>query len=234
MMTLGEITQSEFQLLGAVSDEELLMALEGATPQAKKTFSKAIRTFAKNRNQAPSRGSRGELEKRLHMLPKEIQEGLARQTLQAVDAAYYVVKDISGSKVQKMLKDDDNKVVGMSNISSAKLEKGNMFLLNGLTLLAGTAGDGETAMDVNFTVIPDYLRNGEFEFIANGATLIQNASNELFNTTGQVIPVGHYNLDNPKLIKDQQTIEFNMEWGSNAPASTFVKAILRGTVIIKA
>jgi hypothetical protein len=233
-MTLGEITQSEFQLLGAVSDEELLMALEGATPQAKKTFSKAIRTFAKNRNQAPSRGSRGELEKRIHMLPKEIQEGLARQTLQAVDAAYYVVKDISGSKVQKMLKDDDNKVVGMSNISSAKLEKGNMFLLNGLTLLAGTAGDGETAMDVNFTVIPDYLRNGEFEFIANGATLIQNASNELFNTTGQVIPVGHYNLDNPKLIKDQQTIEFNLEWGSNAPASTFVKAILRGTVIIKA
>jgi hypothetical protein len=234
MMTLGEITQSEFQWLGAVGDEELLMAMEGASPQAKKTFSKAIRTFAKNRNQAPSRGSRGELEKRLHMLPKEIQEGLARQTLQAVDAAYYVVKDISGSKVQKMLKDDDNKVVGMSNISSAKLEKGNMFLLNGLTLLAGTAGDGETAMDVNFTVIPDYLRNGEFEFIANGATLIQNASNELFNTTGQVIPVGHYNLDNPKLIKDQQTIEFNLEWGSNAPASTFVKAILRGTVIIKA
>ena len=234
MMTLGEITQSEFQLLGAVSDEELLMALEGASPQAKKTFSKAIRAFAKQRNQAPSRGSRGELEKRLHMLPKEIQEGLARQTLQAVDAAYYVVKDISGSKVQKLLKDDDNKVVGMSNISSAKLEKGNMFLLNGLTLLAGTAGEGETAMDVNFTVIPDYLRNGEFEFIANGATLIQNASTELFNTTGQVIPVGHYRLDNPKLIKDQQTIEFNLEWGANAPASTFVKAILRGTVIIKA
>ncbi len=234
MMTLGEITQSEFQLLGAVGDEELLMAMEGASPQAKKSFSKAIRAFARNRNQNPSRGSRGELEKRLHMLPKEIQEGLARQTLQAVDAAYYVVKDISGSKVQKLLKDDDNKVVGMSNISSAKLEKGNMFLLNGLTLLAGTAGDGETAMDVNFTVIPDYLRNGEFEFIANGATLIQNASNELFNTTGQVIPVGHYRLDNPKLIKDQQTIEFNLEWGANAPASTFVKAILRGTVIIKA
>jgi hypothetical protein len=57
-------------------------------------------------------------------------------------------------------------------------------------------------MDVNFTVIPDYLRNGEFEFIANGATLIQNASNELFNTTGQVIPVGHYRLDNPKLIRE--------------------------------
>ena len=234
MMNLGEITQSEFQLLGAINDEELLMALEGASAQAKRNFSKSIRSFAKQRNQAPSRGSRGELEKRLHMLPKEIQEGLARQTLQAVDAAYYVVKDISGSRVQKLLKDDDNKVVGMSNISSAKLEKGNLFLLNGLTLLSGTAGDGDTAMDVNFNVVPDYLRNGEFEFIANGSTLIQNASNELFNTTGQVIPVGHYRLDNPKLIKDQQTIEFNLEWGANAPAGTFVKAILRGTVIIKA
>lgn len=234
MMNLGEITQSEFQLLGAISDEELLMALEGASPQAKRNFSKAIRSFAKQRNQAPSRGSRGELEKRLHMLPKETQEGLARQTLQAVDAAFYVVKDISGSKVQKLLKDDDNKVVGLSNISSAKLEKGHLFLLNGLTLLAGTAGEGEKASDVNFTVIPDYLRNGEFEFIANGTTLMQNASNELFNTTGQTIPVGHYRLDNPKLIKDQQTIEFNLEWGSNAPASTYVKAILRGTVIIKA
>lgn len=233
-MNLGEITQSEFQLLGAISDEELLMALEGASPQAKRNFSKAIRSFAKQRNQAPSRGSRGELEKRLHMLPKETQEGLARQTLQAVDAAFYVVKDISGSKVQKLLKDDDNKVVGLSNISSAKLEKGHLFLLNGLTLLAGTAGEGEKASDVNFTVIPDYLRNGEFEFIANGTTLMQNASNELFNTTGQTIPVGHYRLDNPKLIKDQQTIEFNLEWGSNAPASTYVKAILRGTVIIKA
>lgn len=234
MMNLGEITQSEFQLLGAISDEELLMALEGASPQAKRNFSKAIRSFAKQRNQAPSRGSRGELEKRLHMLPKDTQEGLARQTLQAVDAAFYVVKDISGSKVQKLLKDDDNKVVGLSNISSAKLEKGQLFLLNGLTLLAGTAGEGEKATDVNFTVIPDYLRNGEFEFIANGTTLMQNASNELFNTTGQTIPVGHYRLDNPKLIKDQQTIEFNLEWGSNAPASTYVKAILRGTVIIKA
>lgn len=233
-MNLGELTQSEFTLLGAVSDEELMMALEGATPQAKKTFARTIRQFAKQKSMAPSRGSRGELEKRLHLLPKEIQSGLGRKSLQAVDAAFYVVKDVSGSKVQKLFKDDDNKVVGMSNISSAKLEKGNFFMLNGITLLAGTAGQGETATDVNFNIIPDYLRNGEFEFIANGTTLIQSASNELFNTTGLQVPIGNYRLDNPKLIKDQQTIELNMEWGSNAPANTYLKAILRGTIIIKA
>ncbi|CAN0068485.1 unnamed protein product [Chrysoparadoxa australica] len=168
------------------------------------------------------------------MLPKDIQSGLGRKSLQAVDAAFYVVKDISGSKVQKLFKDDDNKVVGMSNISSAKLEKGNFFMLNGITLLAGTAGQNETATDVNFNIIPDYLRNGEFEFIANGTNLIQSASNELFNTTNLQVPVGNYRLDNPKIIKDQQTIELNLEWGSNAPQNTYLKAILRGTIIIKA
>jgi hypothetical protein len=128
-MNLGELTQSDFSLLGAISDEELMIALEGASPVAKKNFARIVKQFAKNRNQFPSRGSRGELEKRAHMLPKEIQEGLARQSLQAVDAAFYVVKDISGSKVQKIFKDDDNKVVAQSNISSAKLEKGNLFPL---------------------------------------------------------------------------------------------------------
>jgi hypothetical protein len=234
MITLGEITSSEFNLLGTLSDEELLMALDGANPQAKRKFSRAIRQFVRSKSSAPSKGSRGELEKRLHMLPKEIQEGLARKTLQAVDAAFYVVKDISGSRVQKLFKDDDNKVVGLSNISSAKLEKGNFFMLNGLTLQSGVAGIDDTVHDVNFGVIPDYLKNGEFEFIANGTNLIQNASNELFNSTGQTIPVGQYRLDNPKLIKDQQTIEFNLEWGANAPEGTFVKAILRGTIIVKA
>lgn len=234
-MTLGEITQSEFTLLGAMSEDELMMALEGATPQAKRTFVKTVKSMAsKTRLVAPSRGSRGELEKRIHMLPAYIQEGLAKQTLQAVDAAYYVVKDISGSKVQKIFRDDDTKVVAQSNISRAQLEKGNMFMLNGLTLLAGVAADGESFGDVNFGVLPDYLRNGEFEFNANGTTLIQNASCELFNTANQNVPVGHYVLDNPKMINDQKTIEFNLEWGTNAPVRTYIKAIMRGTIIIKA
>jgi len=233
-MNLGELTQGEFSLLGAVSDEEFIMALEGATPIAKANFVKTVKNFAKQKSAVPSRGSRGELEKRIHLLPKDIQEGLAKQNLQAVDAAIYVVKDISGSKVQKLFKDDDNKAVAISNISSAKLEKGNLFMLHSLALQAGTAAEGETVNDVNFTLLPDFLRNGEFEFKANGTTLIQNASNELFNTAGQIVPVGHYVLDNPKIIKDQQTIEFNVEWGANAPARTYLKAILRGTIIIKA
>ena len=56
-MTLGEITQSEFTLLGAMSEDELMMALEGATPQAKRTFVKTVKSMAsKTRLVAPSRG----------------------------------------------------------------------------------------------------------------------------------------------------------------------------------
>jgi hypothetical protein len=41
-------------------------------------------------------------------------------------------------------------------------------------------------------------------------------------------------LDNPKIIRDQQSIEFNLEWAANAPANSFLKVILRGTAVIKA
>ena len=158
---------------------------------------------------------------------------MANQSLQAVDTAYYVVKTIAGSKVMKMFKDDDNKVVGTSNISSGKLEKGNFFLLYGIHLLAGIVDAGETQASVNFNVIPDYLRNGEFEFKANGTVMVPNTSNEVFNTDGKDIFKGLFILDNPKIIRDQQAIELNLEWGVNAPVGAYLKAILRGTAVIK-
>jgi hypothetical protein len=178
--------------------------------------------------------SRAEFEKRISMLPKEIQVGLANQSLQAVDTAYYVVKTISGSKVIKMFKDDDNKVVGSSNISSGKLEKGNYFLLYGLQLLGGVGDNNDTPGSVNYDVVPDYLRNGEFEFKANGTVLVPNTSCEVFQTTGKDTFKGLWVLDNPKIIRDQQSIELNIEWSANAPQNSYLKAILRGTAVIKA
>jgi hypothetical protein len=178
--------------------------------------------------------SRAEFEKRISMLPKEIQLGLANQSLQAVDTAYYVVKTISGSKVIKMFKDDDNKVVGSSNISSGKLEKGNYFLLYGLQLLGGVGDNNDSPGSVNYDVVPDYMRNGEFEFKANGTVLVPNTSCEVFQTTGKDTFKGLWILDNPKIIRDQQSIELNIEWSANAPQNSYLKAILRGTAVIKA
>ena len=233
MFTLGEIESSEYNLLGAVTEDEFVEALDLSGPVDKKKFFRKMQNQSRAQTAATSSRSRAEFEKRLHLLPREIQKGLATQSLQAVDSAYYVVKSIAGSKVVKMFKDDDTKVVGTGNISSGKLEKGNFFLLYGIQLISGVADVNETQSQVNFNVIPDYLRNGEFEFKANGTVLLPNTSNEMFYTESKDIFKGLYLLDNPKIIRDQQAIEFNIEWGSNAPAGTYLKAILRGTSVIK-
>lgn len=233
MFTLGEIEQSEHNLLGAITEDDFLEAIDTAPAQTKKKFFKKMQMQSRVQTTATSSRSRAEFEKRIHLLPTEIQKGLANQSLQAVDTVIYVVKSVAGNKVVKMFKDDDNKVVGISNISSGKLEKGNFFLLYGIQLMSGVADAGETAADVNFNIIPDLVRNGEFEFKANGTVLVPNTSNEAFYTEGKDVFKGLYVLDNPKVIKDQQAIEFNLEWGTNAPANTYLKAILRGTSVIK-
>lgn len=235
MFTLGQLATSDIELLGAISEDELLGALERAPLAERKQFIRRIKTQSQKvvaASAAPA-NSRGEFEKRMPMLPKEIQQGLANKNLQVVDAAFYVTKSVAANKIAKMLKDDDNKVVGQSNISSAKLEKGNNMLLSGIILLAGVAEAGKTVADVNFDILPAYIRNGEFEFKANGTTLIPSTSCEVFNTTGMTIRKGLFRLDNPKIINDQQAMELNIEWGSNALDGTFIKAILIGTSVTK-
>jgi len=234
MLTLGQIENSEYNLLGAMSEDDFLQALELSGPNDKKKLFRKMQNQSRAVSTATGSRSRAEFEKRISLLPKEIQQGLASQSLQAVDTAYYVVKTISGSKVIKMFKDDDNKVVGTSNISSGKLEKGNYFLLYGIQLLGGVGDSADSAGTVNYDVIPDYVRNGEFDFKANGTVLVPNTSCEVFNTQGKDTFQGLFVLDNPKIVRDQQGIELNIEWAINAPTNTYLKCILRGTAVIKA
>lgn len=232
MSTLGQITNSEYDLIGAMTEEELLGALDKAPTQERKAFMRRLKGRKENAGAGNGRSdSRSEFERRIYMLPKEIQEGLANKTLQAVDAAYYVTKSVSGNKIIKMLKDDDTKIVAVSNISGGKLEKGNVMLLSGIILLASVGVAG--VADGNFDIVPAVIRNGEFEFKANGTTLVPLTSCEVFNTTGTMRQKGYYKLDNPKIIFDQQAMELNIEWGSNAAADTFIKAMLVGTAVIK-
>ncbi len=236
MTELGNVLDSEFsdELLGAMSDEELQGMLERAPIGQKRRLVKRVKRSVQQTSAATiPNNSRGELQRRISQLPADIQQGLRNRHLQAVDAAFYLCKDISGQKSIKMLKDDDNKVVGICNISRGKLEKGNIFLLNGIILLSGIAAVGETAGDVNYDVLPAGLRNGEFELRANGTTLFSNIACEVFQTTGTHYQKGFYRLDNPKIIRDQQNIEFNVEWASPAKAQTYMKLVLLGTSVMK-
>lgn len=236
MSDLGNVLDSEFsnELLGAMPDEELAGLLEAAPPAQKRRLVKRIKTASQQASAANTpNNSRGELQKRMNQLPPAIQNGLRSHHLQAVDSAFYLCKDISGQKSIKMLMDDDNKVVGVGNVSSGKLEKDNVFLLNAIILLSGVAAAGETAGQVNYDVLPAELRNGEFELRANGTTLFAGISNEVFQTTGKQCQKGFYQLDNPKLIMDQQTIEFNVQWAVPAKTQTYMKLVLIGTSVSK-
>jgi hypothetical protein len=229
--SLGAVADSDVSLLGAMNEQEFLNAVDNAQPVEK------VKLFRRMKGAAStSAGSRKEFEKRIGLLPVDVQKGLGNQSLQITDTFLYVVKALEGSKNIKMFRDDDNKVTGFSNISSAKLEKGNFFLLHGLRIMYGVSDAGvNDPFGVNFDLVPDFIRNGEFEFKANGATIIPVTSCEAFNTKGSNRVVQNtFVLDNPKMLRDQQVFELNLEWGKAAPERSWLKAVLIGSSLVKA
>ena len=122
-----------------MNDTELLAVVQ-RNPRAVKQL---ISSAAKNGAAAttPQAASRGEFMEKISMLNPEIQAGLKNKTLQLSDTAIYITKSVSGKTTIKMFQDADNKIVGVSNISSGKLEKGEVFLCSGIQLLYGVGTD---------------------------------------------------------------------------------------------
>ncbi len=216
-----------------VEQEELLGRI-WRNPKRRRRF---VRHAFKPRAQvATGRGttSRDEFQRRFSQLPKETKKGLLNKQKQLVDTALYVVKDVSNSKVVKMFQDDDNKVVGKSNVSGGKLEKGNFFTLKAIQILVGYGSVGEGWKTASFNTIPSYIRNGEFELVANGSVLIPRMSMEVFNTQNNYdVKMGYYELENPKMIETQQPLDKEIEWAQNMQTGSFIKAVLYGTSVAK-
>ena len=202
-----------------------------------------------------SKGSRAEFEARLSNLDPKIQQGLLSGGKQLVEAALYFLKPSGSNTTLRMISDDDKRIAGICNLSGGKLENDEPFLLSGILLLTGVASgtnqaDGKAC---DFGLIARNLRNGEFEFKANGKTLIPFTSNELFVThrtvnslvdvdgtgtganaatavaIGEANKVGMYKLHNPKLIRSLTPMEFNLEWGLPLDNNTWIKLVLLGT-----
>jgi hypothetical protein len=218
--------------LDSIDEQEELLGKIMRNPKrrrklAKKVFSPKTTVVGGNST------SRDDFQKRFKQLPSETRTQLLNKQKQLVDTGLYVVKEVSNNKIVKMFQDDDNKVIAKSNVSGGKLEKGNFFTVKGIQLLYGVAGVDEDYKHVNFGILPDFIRNGEFEFVANGSILIPSMSLEVFNTTGMNRRMGYFELVNPKMIETQQPMDLEMEWGENAPAKAYIKAILHGTSVAK-
>lgn len=211
-------------------DGELLGALRRMNPiQRAKTVSKLTNTPA-------SKGSRAEMEKFFGELPPHIKEGLVRGELRLADSTIYSIKPVT-SKTIKMFETQDDKEIGLRNVSNAKLPKNQAFLVSGIFLLAGTSADAskDKIIATEFKALESYnaIANGEFSLKSNKKQIVPETANIVFKTTGNKnVPIGYYKLANPRLIHDDILIEMTIELGSmdGIPANTYIYAALHGTI----
>lgn len=186
----------------------------------------------------PSRGSRADMEKHFKQFPQHIKDALMKGELRMSDYTIYSIKQIN-SKTIKMFEPQDDKEVGVRNISNAKLPKNSVFMVSGIYLLTGTnpaplnLTDGYKAIPFGSVATVPAILNGEFSLKANRKQVIpENQSIRRFNTNNDfTVPLGYYKLDNPRLIRDEEVIEFTIDLGTmlNIPADQWMFVGLDGT-----
>ena len=228
-----EIMSSEYNNIGELFGVgELENATRGMSPVKKMMF---LRKIAGNVQR--SRRSRGEMEKFFKQIPKPVKKELLRGSLRLADYTISSIKPIN-SKTIKMFETQDDKEVGVRNISNAKLSKNMVFLVSGIILLTGTSTDpldkeANKAIDFGSISSVPALANGEFSLKANRKQIVpENQSNRRFITDNDhTMTMGYYKLDNPRLIRDEELIEFTIELGTQfgIPPGQYVYVGLDGT-----
>ena len=211
-----ELMNSEYNNVGELFGiGELERATQGMSPVKKAMFIRKIAGQVHG-----SRRSRAEMEKFFKQLPKHVKGELLKGGVRLADYTIYSTKQIN-SKTIKMFEPQDDKEVGVRNISNAKLPKNMVFLVSGIYLLTGTpAGGGNPerlkAIDYKSVSSVPAICSGEFSLKANRKQIIpENQSIRRFATDNDTtVPLGYYKLDNPRLIRDEELIEFTVELGT--------------------
>jgi hypothetical protein len=217
--------------LDGLDGDEFLGALKRMNPvKRQKTINKLANSGGS------SRGSRAEMEKHFAELPQHIKDGIAKGELRLADNVIYSIKAIN-SKTIKLFETQDDKEIGLRNISNAKLPKNQAFLVSGIVLLAGNSADmsKDKIMATPFVGIEAFpaLSNGEFSLKSNKKQIVPETSNNVFKTNNMHnVPVGYYKLANPRLIHDDIQMELTIELGTmeGLGATTHIFAALHGTI----
>jgi len=211
--------------------EELLGALRSMNPIQR------MRVMNKMAGGVPaSRGSRAEMEKHFNELPQHIKQGLLKGELRLADTIIYSIKPVN-SKTVKMFETQDDKEVGLRNISNAKLPKNQALLVSGIFLLATIPTDvnKDKVIGSKFDGIEDFaaIANGEFSLKSNKKIIMPETVNTIFKTkTMNTVPVGYYKLANPRMIHDDILVEATIDLGSmeGLDPKTHLYVGLHGTI----
>ena len=166
-------------------NDELLGALKKMPPI------KRQQTINKLTAPAPaSQGSRAEMEKMFAELPAHIKQALVKGELRLADTLIYSIKPVT-SKTIKMFETQDDKEIGLRNISNAKLPKNQVLLVSGIILLAGVSIDAtkDKVMATNFTGLEGFpaLASGETNLKSNKKQIMPETSNNAFKTAGTTL-----------------------------------------------
>jgi len=207
---VGELMGIDDALMGEVS--ELMGSLSAAD---KVKFLKKISNKPMN-----SRGSRAEFEKFFKEVPPNVKAQLMSGELRLTDYTIYSIKHVT-SKTVKMFETQDDKETGLRNISNAKLPKNFIFLVSGIYLLAGVAEDPADkekvkATDFKSVTLMPAIANAEFSLKANKKQIIPdgNIVRKFITDNNHLTNLGYFKLDNPRLIKDDELIEFVIDLGT--------------------
>lgn len=183
-----------------------------------------------------SKGSRAEFEKHFNDVPEHIRTGLVKGELRLADVVIYSIKPVN-SKTIKLFETQDDKEVGLRNISNAKLPKNQALLVSGIFLLGGTPVDAtkDKIMSAKYDKIEDFpaIANGEFSLKANKKIIVPETTNAWFkNQNLNQVPTGYYKLANPRMIHDDILIEFTIDLGTldGIAPTTHVWVGLHGTI----
>ncbi len=211
--------------------EELLGALRRMNPIQR------MRVMNKMAGGIPaSKGSRAEMEKHFNELPQHIKNGLLKGDLRLADTVIYSIKPVN-SKTIKMFETQDDKEVGLRNISNAKLPKNQAMLVSGIFLLAAVPGDAtkDKVIGANYGGLEDFpsIANGEFSLKSNKKIIMPETINTIFKTKNMTsIPLGYYKLANPRMIHDDILVEATIDLGSmeGLDPKTHLYVGLHGTI----
>lgn len=225
---VGELMGIDDALLGEVSD---LMGNMGTLDKIK-----FLRKISSKNN--ASRGSRAEFEKFFREVPPGIKDSLISGKLRLADYTIFSIKAVT-SKTVKLFETQDDKETGLRNISNAKLPKNMVFIVSGIYILAGVArsiDDKEAVKATDFKSVIGFpaIANAEFHLKANKIQIIPegNIIRKHITDSDHTRPIGYYKLDNPRLIKDDELIEFTIDLGtmSGLDPNTVVYVGLDGTI----
>ncbi len=171
----------------------------------------------------------------MHKLPKNIKMDLSKGLLQVCDKTIYASKMGGGLQTVKMFDNADDRVIGMTNLNDAKLEKDQFFLCTGIILLGGLAKTDEKTREnfgaVDFDRLKAPMFNGEYTFKIGDRVLIKNSSLQDFNTEGQSnVKTGYLRLENPKFIEPQTEVHFDLDFPISIEEKYVFKVALVGAI----